>query len=508
MATETELKLFCLPEAITLVESHPLIAKGGQETSPKRLENTYFDTPDLSLYASRIALRVRKTPAEQLQTVKCAAESVAGLSSRPEWETSYDGCFDFTGVDDSDVRAFLQERQTALIPVFTTTFERKAWKVDISKKTSLWVMIDQGEVVSDGRSLQISEVELELAEGSPKELLDFARRLATDLPLLPNDISKAERGYQLFLNQAPCAARAGQSAITPGQTAAEAFEALAWQQLQMWQTNQLGILTVNAPEFVHQFRVALRRLGSLLKVFKPVLPDRFGREWKEKLKALSQITGDVRNLDVMSEAILQPIVQSGSRKAHAQAIAALAVCDADKQSALAQFEQLRYGGLLLHFARDLQVLTQDDFPKNLDRFAEKRLAALYRKVCKAQRRALKSTTPEHAHRLRIALKHLRYSCEFFAPLFDQEAMQRQAKAIANLQDELGFVNDVYMAKSQLQRWIDEGKISTATRDCVTAWHAQRVDGALGRALLHTESLLGNCLPWCRECERRGRLSRR
>ena len=88
MATETELKLFCLPEAIALVESHPLIAKGGQEASPKRLENTYFDTPDLSLYANRIALRVRNTPTEQLQTVKCAAESVAGLSSRPEWETS------------------------------------------------------------------------------------------------------------------------------------------------------------------------------------------------------------------------------------------------------------------------------------------------------------------------------------------------------------------------------------------------------------------------------------
>ena len=106
MATEIELKLYCAPDDIGRVGIHPLIAAGVETGPAKRLENTYYDTPDLALHQARIALRVRKTPTELLQTVKCAAKSVAGLSARPEWETPYAGAFDFSAVDARKVRAF------------------------------------------------------------------------------------------------------------------------------------------------------------------------------------------------------------------------------------------------------------------------------------------------------------------------------------------------------------------------------------------------------------------
>ena len=77
MATEIELKLYCAPDDIGRVGIHPLIAAGVETGPAKRLENTYYDTPDLALHQARIALRVRKTPTELLQTVKCAAKSVA-----------------------------------------------------------------------------------------------------------------------------------------------------------------------------------------------------------------------------------------------------------------------------------------------------------------------------------------------------------------------------------------------------------------------------------------------
>jgi adenylate cyclase len=503
MATEVELKLYCSPDDIACVGTHPLITAGVETGPAKRLDNTYYDTPDLALHQERIALRIRSTPTEQLQTVKCAAKSVAGLSARPEWETPYSGSFDFSEVDTRKVRGFLEEKQSSLVPVFTTSFERRTWRIDISRKIALWVMVDTGYVSSGDQVLPISEVELELAQGNPEDLLDFATALATHLPLVPHDVSKAERGYQLFLKQASGPQKASPSPLGVKQSSAESFHLLASQGMQMWQANLLGTLTSPDQEFVHQFRVSLRRLNSLIKVFKPALPVRFQAQWTKRVKKLSQITGDVRDLDVMCSGIVEPMLQSDDLKILSHAKAALVALESVKQEALVQVQQLRYGGPILLFARDLQELDTDDFPTNLPRFAEKQLSGLHRNAVKRLAKTLKAPTPERAHRFRIALKHLRYSCEFFAPLFDNDEMVEYAKAVAGLQDAFGFINDLHVALSRLHDWVAQQAIPKETREAVAAWHTPQAQAVLADALHLAESVMSRCLPWCTECERRG-----
>lgn len=503
MATEVELKLYCSPEAIARVGTHPLITAGVETGPAKRLENTYYDTPDLALHQERIALRLRTTPTEKLQTVKCAAKSVAGLSARPEWETPYAGAFDFSAVDARKVRAFLMERQSSLVPVFTTSFERRTWRIDISKKIAILVMVDTGQISSGGRSLPISEVELELAQGNPEDLLDFATALSTHLALVPDDVSKAERGYQLFLNQVSAPQKASPSPVATKQSSAEAFKLLASQGMQMWQANLLGTLTSQDHEFVHQFRVSLRRINSLMKVFKPALPGPYQEQWTKRVKALSQITGDVRDLDVMRIGIVEPMLQSADLQISLHAKAALAALDEAKKEAVEQLAQLQNGGPVLLFARDLQDLDTDDFPKSLPRFAEKQLAGLHRNAVKRLSKTLKTPTPERAHRFRIALKHLRYSCEFFAPLFDNDEMLEYAKAIAGLQDAFGFINDFHVALSKMQDWVAQAAIPRETRDAIAVWHTPQAQAILADALHLAESVMSRCQPWCTECERRG-----
>lgn len=503
MATEVELKLYCFPNEIARFETHPLITAGIETGPGKRLENTYYDTPDLALHRERIALRIRTTPTEQLQTVKCAAKSVAGLSARPEWETPYTGIFDFKVVDTRKVRAFLEERQSSLVPVFTTSFERRTWRIDISKKIALWVMLDTGQILSGDQVLPVSEVELELAQGKPEDLLDFATALASHLPLIPDDVSKAERGYRLFLKQQNVPQKSAPSPLAGNQNSAEAFHLLASQGMQMWQTNLLGALNSQDQEYVHQFRVSLRRLHSLIKVFKPALPARYHARWTKRVKELSQITGNVRDLDVMRSDIVEPMLHSSDQEALSHAKAALAALANDKEEALGQLQQLHYGGPLLLFARDLQDLDKDDFPKNLPRFAEKQLAGLHRNAVKRLTQTLKSPAPERAHRYRIALKHLRYSCEFFAPLFDNEEMVEYAKAVAGLQDAFGFINDFHVALSRMQEWVTHGFVTKESRAAVIAWHTPRAQAVLVEALHLAESVMSRCQPWCTECERRG-----
>jgi adenylate cyclase len=502
MATEIELKLYCSPDEIARVGTHPLITSGA-EIGLKRLDNTYFDTPDLALHQEGIALRIRSTPTEQLQTVKCVAQSVAGLSARPEWETPYAGAFDFSAVTAPKVRTLLEERRSSLVPIFTTSFERRTWRINVSRKIALWVMVDSGYISSGDRLQPISEVELELVQGEPEDLLDFATALATHLPLVPHDVSKAERGYQLFLKQANAPQKATPSPLAAKQSSAEAFHLLANQGMQMWQANLLGTLTSPDQEFVHQFRISLRRLGSLVKVFKPALPERYYAKWTKRVKALSQITGDVRDLEVMRSGIVEPMLQSADPEIQAHGKAALAALENARQEALVQLQQLHYGGPVLLFARDLQELDTDDFPKNLPRFAEKQLSGLHSNALKRLAKTLKSPTPERAHRFRIALKHLRYSCEFFAPLFDNAEMVEYAKAIAGLQDAFGFINDFHVALSRMQVWVTQKTVEKESRTAVAAWHTPHAQAVLSDALHLSEAVMSRCQPWCTECERRG-----
>ena len=58
--------------------------------------------------------------------------------------------------------------------------------------------LDLGKVVAGDNQEEICELELELRQGDAAALLELAAELAADLPLMPCDISKAERGYRLF----------------------------------------------------------------------------------------------------------------------------------------------------------------------------------------------------------------------------------------------------------------------------------------------------------------------
>ena len=104
---------------------------------------------------------------------------------------------------------------------------------------------------------------------------------------------------------------------------------------------------------------------------------------------------------------------------------------------------------------------------------------------------------------RIALKHLRYSCEFFAPLFDNAEMMEYAKAVAGLQDAFGFINDFHVALSRLQGWVKQDVITRETREAIAAWHTPHAQTVLADALHLAEAVMSRCQPWCTECERRG-----
>ena len=144
MSTEIELKLQLTPKVAKKLASHPLLANIAPQK--QRLLNTYYDTAKLDLHARRIAVRFRQKGWQWLLTVKSAEPASGGLAMRSEWETAATpGIFDFSHVDNSELRTFLEHAQADLEPVFATDFKRQVWHVPYGESL-IELAIDRAQV--------------------------------------------------------------------------------------------------------------------------------------------------------------------------------------------------------------------------------------------------------------------------------------------------------------------------------------------------------------------------
>jgi len=448
MSTEIELKLELSPKSAKKLMAHPLLA----EIAPQkqRLLNTYYDTPKLALHERRVAMRFRQKGWQWLLTVKSAEPASGGLAMRSEWETpATPGTFDFSHVDNPELRGFLEHCSEQLEPVFTTDFKRQIWQVPFGEST-IELAIDRGSIDSQGKSLPICEVELELLSGHVNDIFGLTRRLQEDIDLIPAIASKAERGYKLFANTPERPFRAKAASLSPEQTPVEAFRHIALSCLEHFQRNEKGLLDGNDTEFVHQARVALRRLRSAIKLFAPALPPDFVAAYGQTWQTLASALGDARNWDVFLSETLPPIQAAfpdtpdlrrlrneGRRRAKGA-----------RQAITRLLAVREYPRLLVEFTAAIYALN-DVLPMPLQTFAQGRIKAHTKRARKlAQNHATLSA--EERHRMRICFKKLRYSLEFFATLLPQKRLAAYLAALSQLQDELGLINDQITAGDLLR----------------------------------------------------------
>ena len=84
----------------------------------------------------------------------------------------------------------------ALAPVFANHFQREAWLLR-SGDNKVECVIDQGALEAGDQRRCLTEVEMELKQGDPACLFDWAGRLVQAVPAFLNVVSKAEQGYHL-----------------------------------------------------------------------------------------------------------------------------------------------------------------------------------------------------------------------------------------------------------------------------------------------------------------------
>lgn len=491
MAQEVELKLSLPVAEQSRFLRSPLLRHAAQR-STERLVNIYYDTPDLALHCNGIALRLRQSRRLWLQTVKCAGLSHAGFSSRPEWEDTYGGHFDFSAIDDPITKKRLDRLKPRLGPIFETNFRRTTWNMR-EAGTELIITLDRGNIIANGHIIKIAEVEIELVRGHVDHIFAFASRLAEHFPLTPGPWSKAERGYRLFLGTPDRPVHAAPVALGGAMTPVAAFRHIAQSCLNHLQQNHRGAICSDDAEYIHQMRVALRRLRAAMRLFRAALPGDLDVHLLPPLRQLMMVLGTARDLDVLAAEIVAPVVAALPEEPR---IAALASLVAERrhcahQQAVALLGAADYGRLLLLAMARLNGLAADeaeaaDTP--LVVFAMAHLKRLRHKTLQLAH-AMRQDDPASLHALRIAAKRLRYALEFFVPLLPARRVATLIDHLSQLQDKLGKLNDLANAGAVL---MDCAAAEAGLREAVSligGWHGQRYAGLLaevpqGLAKLH------------------------
>ncbi|KAB0631385.1 CHAD domain-containing protein, partial [Burkholderia territorii] len=96
--------------------------------------------------------------------------------------------------------------------------------------------------------------------------------------------------------------------LTGIRTQRAALFALSGDIAAQWLGNEAGVLERDDPEFVHQMRVALRRLRTLMRFFPRFADDRWQDTFGVDLRWLAALLGTVRDWDVFSTESLPALI--------------------------------------------------------------------------------------------------------------------------------------------------------------------------------------------------------
>jgi triphosphatase len=507
-AGEIELKLLVDADRMAHFNAAPVIAINARNKGArKRLKSVYYDTPERTLRRNGLSLRVRQSGARFVQTVK--TDAVDDPLRRGEWEASVPSL----APDLTLAMPFIPEKLRGhleaqpLEAVFTADVHRHARLIELPSGT-VEIAFDQGELTAGDRSLPVSEIELELKSGSASAIYEIALRLAEHGDVKPSIRTKSARGFALATDKPPSARRPRKLRLDPSVTLDEAFATILrscfLHLLQSLPAAEDG----RNPEGIHQLRVSLRRLRSVLDLMRSAGASSNVDTLRTEAKWLAQDLSAARDWDVFRLDTLPKIATACPSVA---GFDALGLAAAGRQSdayrkAHGALEDRRCAMFLLGLgnwieargwrndvaAEDLGHLAQPAAD-----FAARILSAQYAKVLKRGRR-FKSLSAEQLHRLRLATKRLRYLSEFLLPLFaDRKSTRKFSRRLAGLQEQLGAFNDMAVTAALLDGLDAEpdGAIAAAA---IAGWQARASVGVQPALQSTWRDFTAARVPWSRQ----------
>ena len=218
--------------------------------------------------------------------------------------------------------------------------------------------------------------------------------------------------------------------------------------------NLPGVLDDVDTEFLHDFRVALRRTRATLKLGRPVLGAAFSTRWEPALGWLGEVTAPGRDLDVYLLGL--PAMAAWLVAADAADLELFAEHlgrrrAADRDELVRTLRSVRFRRLIRDWDEELTRLATGPVGapgqiRSAGELAKQASSGAYRRVVRGGAAITRISPAVDLHRLRSRCKELRYALEVFAPLIEAGARTRIVADLTALQDVLGRFQD-----SQVQR---------------------------------------------------------
>jgi CHAD domain-containing protein len=333
--------------------------------------------------------------------------------------------------------------------------------------------------------------QFEFKLGMQEEVLHpsrFAQHMRESLPVLLEADARSD--------VKPIAIKARPAILTKDIAAEDAFRLTLLQCKWHIASNIAAVVVGRQVEGVHQMRVGFRRLRVALSSFGGDFRTPALEALKDRAKKMSAKLGPARDLDVFVEDMLETAAKANGGTEGLDLLRARA----------AEARHTAWDFAVAHVLSPGFEAFMHDLTDAIDRriwFEAAGRAHATRghmafeipaveianhmldhrlKKAKKHARHLKSISAEKRHKLRITLKKLRYTAEFFAPLYSRGAADEFLRTLSKIQDILGTLNDVAVAHDTLARLSgpregargNQSALSFAA-GMVYGWHRDRAD---------------------------------
>ncbi|HET9068077.1 MAG TPA: CYTH and CHAD domain-containing protein [Amaricoccus sp.] len=475
--TETELKIWLDEEGLARLARLPaLAALRRAERRTETLVSIYHDTPGQALAAAGVSLRLRRVGRRWLQTIKrrtgetaggpAAGTAANGLFSHLEHELpAPGGRLVLDGPDPEGALAAVRDAAAGapLAPVFETRVRRIVERLAAPGGGEVELALDKGEIVAGEARAPIREAELELVSGEIGAIYALARLLFPTGPVRFAPENKAARGYRLLRTgkeDRPLRPRsAGAPQFGPDATVEMAARDVFRDCLGQIAANMTVVADSAAIEGPHQLRVGLRRLRTAFAIFGPSLGGAATAPLAATARELGQVVGELRDADVLMSEVVAGAARLGLDPAARGALDA--ALEARREEVRARVRETLAGPEATAFLFDLGAfiegrgwLVASDYSQTarlaapIGEVAPDILGRRYAKAMKLGRK-VRELDATGLHELRKELKKLRYTVDAFAPLYEGARMRAYLRALKELQDSFGSMNDAVMAGDAL-----------------------------------------------------------
>lgn len=250
--------------------------------------------------------------------------------------------------------------------------------------------------------------------------------------------------------------------------------------------NQTGALAGEDPDYLHQLRVTVRRLRTLISLQSRLLGKHAHFDIAVQLQWLARKLGPARDSDVFIDEIWPPLrevlgggpltasleAQWRAQRRRNRRTAKQALVSQHYRSLLSALEQgfetqAWRGGVLA------DQLARGDQPAR--KFARHVLLRHVKRVHRANAVADRDDA-DALHRLRISVKKLRYVIEIFSAVLKQRQVAGMLKCLAKVQDTLGAMNDIAVAHIQIEAALRQhrGVDVDSLRNALDTWRVPRM----------------------------------